>query len=52
MRALNALLWQVALVLLLMYAGLTTIATLATGCFLGFWFCVIQLALMLGEELQ
>ena len=45
MAVLRALLWQVVIVLLLVYLNLTTAATLVTGMFMGFWFCVINLAL-------
>ena len=45
MAVLRALLWQIVIVLLLVYLNFTTAATLVTGMFMGFWFCVINLAL-------
>jgi len=50
MKAISALLWQTALVLLLLIAGWAVAATLVAGFCIGFWFCVLQLALAMGEE--
>ncbi len=46
----NALLWQLALVLLLLTCNFNTAATLVTGICIGFWFCVIQLALAMEAK--
>lgn len=41
----RTILWQLAFVLLLLTCNFTTAATLVTGICIGFWFCVIQLAI-------
>jgi len=41
----TAILWQIAIVLLLVYLNFTTAATLVTGMFMGYWFCVTNVAL-------
>jgi hypothetical protein len=41
----STMLWQLAFVLLLLTLNFTTAATLVTGVCIGFWFCVLQLAL-------
>jgi galactitol-specific phosphotransferase system IIC component len=45
MKALNALLWQIIVVLGLMYFGMNYTATFAAGVCIGIWFCVINLAI-------
>lgn len=45
MKALSALLWQIIVVLSLMYFGMNYAATFAAGACIGFWFCVINLAI-------
>ncbi len=49
MRILATLLWQIAVVLLLLIANWTTAATLVAGALIGFWFCVINIAITLGR---
>ncbi len=50
MRILATLLWQIAVVLLLLIANWTTAATLVAGALIGFWFCVINLAIAIGRN--
>jgi hypothetical protein len=50
MKVLNALMWQMVVILILIYMGFTTAATLVTGFCIGFWFCIMQIALIMGEQ--
>ena len=50
MRAINALLWQVAAILLLIIAGLEPLAWFVGGIVFMFWFGVIVLAKEIHNE--
>ena len=50
MRAINALLWQVAAILLLIIAGLEPLAWFVGGIVFMFWFGVIVLAKEISNE--
>mgnify|MGYP001087480646 CR=1 FL=1 len=50
MRMLNALLWQIAFMLLLVYAGFDAFAWFAGGMMAMFWFIVIILAKDIHNE--
>ena len=50
MRMLNALLWQIAFILLLVYAGFDAFAWFAGGMMAMFWFIVVILAKDIHNE--
>ncbi len=50
MRLINALLWQVAFILLLVYLGLDSFAWFAGGMVAMFWFIVAILAKEVSNE--
>jgi len=47
MKALNAILWQVVVILSLSYFGMYYAATFAAGACVSFWVCVVRLAIFL-----
>lgn len=47
MLALRVLLWQIIVVLSLMYFGMNYAATFTAGACIGFWFCCINLVIFL-----
>ena len=50
MRMINALLWQIAFILLLVYAGFDAFAWFAGGMVAMFWFIVVILAKEVSNE--
>ena len=50
MRMINALLWQIAFILLLVYTGLDPLAWFAGGMAAMFWFIVVILAKEVSNE--
>jgi hypothetical protein len=49
MKAINTLLWHIALILALVWLGFPMGAMFAAGFSVGFWFCVVNLALYFGR---
>ena len=47
MAIVRALLWQIAFILILVCLQFTTAATFTLGVTAGYWFCLINIALLL-----